>query len=123
MTIYIAAPYSHPDPAVEQERFELVTRAAGWLMRCGYAVFSPVSHSHPVAQSVDLPRSWWFWQAQDLPFMRVCDALYILALEGWEQSIGVAAEIAHAKTVGIPITLMTPCESCRGYQFKKMEAR
>ena len=119
MILYLASPYSHPEKEVEQRRFDLVTRAAGWLMQHGFVVFSPISHSHPVAQKTELPRAFWFWRAQDLPFMRVCDELYVLCLPDWDKSIGVAEEIAHAKALGIPITYMTSCESCRGYQFKR----
>lgn len=36
--IYLAVPYTHPDPKVRRARFEAVTRAAGELMKRGHVV-------------------------------------------------------------------------------------
>ena len=35
--IYLATPYSHPDPAVREQRFQVVNRAASSLKRRGFA--------------------------------------------------------------------------------------
>ena len=40
--IYLAAPYSATDPAVEQQRYDAVCRAAAALMRRGMEIFSPI---------------------------------------------------------------------------------
>ena len=42
--IYLAAPYSHPDPWVRQDRAGRITEAAARLIADGWAVFSPISH-------------------------------------------------------------------------------
>ena len=54
--IYLASPYSHPDPAVMEQRFETACRVAGWLMARGEIVFCPIAMSHSVAVRYDLPR-------------------------------------------------------------------
>jgi hypothetical protein len=38
---YLATAYSHPDPAVMEQRFDLACRIAGSLMARGEIVFSP----------------------------------------------------------------------------------
>lgn len=48
--IYLASPYSHPDPAVEELRFEAACEAACKLMQQGHHVFSPIAHTHPVGR-------------------------------------------------------------------------
>lgn len=53
--IYIAVPYSHKEESVRLARFESVNRAACFLMNKGYHVFSPISHTHPIALAGDLP--------------------------------------------------------------------
>ncbi len=47
--IYLASPYSHPDPAVREQRFRAACRAAAELIRAGHVVISPVVHGHPMA--------------------------------------------------------------------------
>ena len=46
--IYLAAPYSHPDPGVRERRFRAINRAAAALIAEGRIVFSPISMSHPI---------------------------------------------------------------------------
>ena len=100
MKIYLACPYSHPDPAVREARFEAVNRAAAQLMRLGHSVFSPISMTHPIAEAADLPKGWDFWAAQDLPFLEWCDKVVVLMLPGWKESTGVDEEVRIALDMG-----------------------
>jgi len=102
--IYLAVPYWHEDPKVRQDRFERVNIKAGELMQKGYVVFSPISHSHPIGETME-QKNHVFWLYQDFPMLEACDQLWILALEGWEQSIGVYAEIRHALKCKMPIKI------------------
>ena len=94
--IYLATPYSDKDPAVRQLRFEHVNQVAGALMRQGHLIFSPISHTHPIALSGDLPKGWDFWQRYDQKFLDCCDEVWILCVAGWKESVGVRGEIAVA---------------------------
>lgn len=58
--IYLASPYTHPDPAVRQRRFDAACRAAAQMIRAGSMVFSPVVHSHPLTH-YGLPFDWRAW--------------------------------------------------------------
>lgn len=101
--VYLAVPYSHPDPDVQEARFRVANRAAGILMERGHIVFSPISHSHPIACAHELPRHWEFWEVQDKAYLSVSSALYVLMLDGWRESRGVTAEIEIARGHSIPI--------------------
>lgn len=101
--VYLATPYSHPDRAIRVQRFEKVNVVAGKLMREGLHIFSPISHTHPIAEASDLPLGFDFWQKYDTAILSTCCKLIVLKLDGWEQSVGVAAEIAIAKNLGLPI--------------------
>lgn len=107
--IYLASPYSHPDPAVRQARFDAACRAAAELIRRGYVVFSPIAHSHCIAQH-GLPLNWGYWERHDRRFLAACDELWVLQLDGWEHSRGVQAEIAIAKEMGKPVRFVSETE-------------
>lgn len=106
--IYLALPYNHEDPKVRKERFLAANRAASKLIQEGNHVFSPISHSHPIAEEGDLPRGWDYWQDYDRLMLSVCTKLVVLKLDGWEQSVGVAGEISIAEEMGLPIVYIDP---------------
>jgi hypothetical protein len=106
--IYLATPYSHPDAAVMERRFREVTRVAGDMMRRGDLVFSPISHTHPIALVCDLPKGWDYWQSFDKTMLRACGRVVVLMQDGWEESVGVRAEIAMAQEMGIPVEYREP---------------
>lgn len=106
--IYLACPYSHPEPAIRENRYFEANAAAARLMAQGHVVFSPISHSHAVADHLpdDLRCSWDFWKTQDLPILERCSKVIVLKLEGWTESVGVQAEISHALRKSIPVFYM-----------------
>lgn len=106
--VYLACPYSHPDPAVREVRFQMVNRAAGELIRQGRAVFSPISMCHPIAQETKLPGDWQTWKAFDEAFISASSALIVLLIPGWRESEGVRGEIKIADALGIPVELHEP---------------
>ena len=107
MMIYLASPYSDPDPAVKAQRFDVACEAAAALMRQGHMVFSPIAHTHPIAR-FDLPGGWHFWAAYDRAFIQWCDELWVLTLPGWDASVGVTAEIEFADMLGKPKRYIDP---------------
>jgi Domain of unknown function (DUF1937) len=48
--IYLASPYSHPDPVVREARFDAACRATVDLIRTGQPVFAPVVMGHPLVR-------------------------------------------------------------------------
>ena len=107
MRIYLACPYSDPSPRVRRFRFGVVTEVAGLLMADGHHVYSPITHCHPIAEAVDLPKSFDYWRAYDLTFIdHWATHLSVLTLDGWERSKGVLAEMEHARGLGLPIDLL-----------------
>lgn len=109
--IYLASPYSHPDRAVRETRYLEAVKAAGRLMkdRLGCAVFSPIAHSHMIAELTRLPGDFDFWQGQDMGFIDFwATRIAVLKLDGWRESMGVRAEIARAESLGLPIEYLEP---------------
>lgn len=106
--IYLASPYSHPDPAVRESRYMAVCRAAANLICQRYIVFSPIVHSHGIALHGNLAGDWNTWREFDLWFITRCDKLIILKLDGWKESAGIKAEIEIAERLGKPIEFIEP---------------
>lgn len=106
--IYLASPYTHPESAVLEARCRAAQQAAAQLMQEGVAVFSPIAHSHGVADFMPetMRLDGEFWLGQDLPLLARCDELHVLCLPGWEASKGVQAEIAFARERDIPVTFI-----------------
>ena len=102
--IYLASPYSHPDAAVRERRFREVAAAAGRMMRTGIFPFSPIAHTHPIAVECDLPKGWDFWERFDRAFIARCSELWVLTLDGWQDSKGVTAETAIAHDMGLIVS-------------------
>jgi len=103
--IYLCSPYTHPDGAVRQARFEAACRAVAALIRQGKAVISPIAHNHAICR-YGLPRDWRVWQRHDLALLALCVEVVVLKLDGWQQSVGVRAEIAAARTLGKPVEFL-----------------
>lgn len=89
--VYVATPYSDPDPAVRQQRFERVNRLCGELFGAGIPFVSPISQSHPIAVEGG-ETSWEQWRFQDLTLLARCSMLLVYQQPGWEHSKGVKAE-------------------------------
>jgi hypothetical protein len=100
---YLATPYSDKDPLVKEERFQKVNRVAAKLIERGEIIFSPISHTHPIAMVGNLPGEWEYWDEFDRAYLDCCYKLYVLMLEGWKESKGTEAEIEIAKELGLEI--------------------
>lgn len=91
--IYIAGPYTNPDPCVN------TNRAIGYSMRIvrlGLIPFIPhLTHFwHTMS-----PQPYEFWLAYDMEWLRVCHA--VLRFPG--ASSGADKEVAEAQRLGIPV--------------------
>lgn len=103
---YLASPYSHPSFAVREQRFRDACRATARLLASGITVFSPIVHGHPLVDH-GLPTDWPFWEPYDREHLVRCDGVLVLMLDGWRDSVGVAAEIRIAGELGKPVRYLT----------------
>lgn len=121
--IYLASPYSHDDPEVMTQRYDLVLEVAGNITLAEYAVYSPIVHSHQMTVQGGLSGSWDFWQKIDRLFVCNCQELWVLTLPGWSQSKGVQAEIQLANDFNLPVYFIDRSATKAGFRFlSKTEA-
>ena len=107
MLIYLASPFSYPDPLVRHERYQAACANTAWLMKGGLNIYSPIVHSYPLV-AYGLPSTWDFWKVVDGEMLSRCDMLMVLMLPGWANSTGVREEIAIADALLIPVSYFAP---------------
>jgi nucleoside 2-deoxyribosyltransferase len=100
--VYLAAPYSDPDPRVIEERMEQFCRTDSVLIKKGFSTVSPL-YKHFMLKYCDLPGDWEYWRNYSLELLERSDALFILELDGWDKSTGVTHEIESAGALKIPV--------------------
>ena len=106
MKVYLAIPYSfNPDLS-----HKIANKVAAKFMELGYVVFSPISHSHFIADHLPphLKTDSDWWMKQDLPLVDWADKLVVVVLPNdgilkIQQSKGVQMEIERAKASNKPI--------------------
>lgn len=103
---YLASPYSHDSATVRHARFRSACLAAGWAIKNGLFLYSPIAHTHNIAEVCGLPLGFDFWEEYDAVGVGSCKDLYILKIPGWEESIGVWREINIAEDMGKTIYFM-----------------
>lgn len=103
--IYLASPYSHQDASVREQRFWKACEKAAQYATKGIAVFSPIAHTHHMADFMPEEKRMDFdlWMKLDLPILKDASEIHVLCLDGWRSSRGVGREIEYANQLGIPI--------------------
>lgn len=109
--IYLAGPYTHPDPAIREARFLGATKAAAKLIERGLIVFSPLTMTHPLDKELASDGATLgsdYWVAFDEAFMEFCSEIIVLRADGWEASSGVRREIEFFKSRNRPVSYIDP---------------
>ncbi len=106
--IYLATAYT----GHEEKSFATANRIAAELIKEGNYVFSPISMSHPIAETGLLKGSWDEWKELDMEFIRWCDEIVVINFgdeiidENHEisKSVGVQDELKYGKEIGKSIS-------------------
>lgn len=108
--VYLASPYSHPDPFMREKRYLDTMKELTGFLKQGVHVYSPIVHCHELAKIADLPRDAGFWERYNFTMLAAAEYLWVLMLPGHSESKGIAGEIAEAKRLGIPVIDVEPKE-------------
>ena len=103
---YLASPYSSSDATTREQRFEAVQRATLILIQRGCVLFSPIAYSHQFA--AEIGTAFEPWAAFDLAMIDAADEVWVLMLAGWRESVGVQAELRHARAAWKPVVFLDP---------------
>lgn len=100
---YVMSPYSK-HPGGTEVAFQQACQATGWLMDRGVKCLSPIAHSHALCLQTGIdPLSHAYWMPVDRPLMEAAAGGILAQLPGWNESFGVAAELAYFREAGKPI--------------------
>ncbi len=100
--VYLASPYSHKDRNIRMLRLGQACEYAASQIGLGRKLYSPIAANYPIAEHMG-GSCWETWKEYDLFMLAMSSKLEVLKLDGWEDSVGVQAEIAFAQEKGIPI--------------------
>ncbi len=101
--IYIASPYSSP---IDSEREDRAYQAGAFAAQCanhGHVVYCPIASWHHLAKEHGMPKDFEFWGHLNLNILRHCAEFWVLRLDGWDESVGLTAEMGFAQEVGMTV--------------------
>ncbi len=101
--IYLASPYTSIYLKEMEYRFQVTEKHACDMIKAGEAVFSPIVHWHTAAKVYNLPKDFTFWRDYSLCMLSKADEMVVLMIDGWDNSVGVKAEVDYAKVKNIPV--------------------
>ena len=107
--IYLASPYSHINPAVREERFLQVRFVTVAMLRAGQPVFSPIVYGKDLEKQIGY--TFENWQILNDAMIKACEVMFVLCLDGWKESRGVAHEIKLARSLGKAIAYIDQMET------------
>ncbi len=106
--IYLAQPFKHENLRVEEDRYRIAVACAAELIQRGYFVYSPIVNSFPLNETYPESKDFNFWRQFDFHMLSKADELWIMKIEGWRESVGLAAETDFARAMGIPSRSYSP---------------
>jgi len=110
--VYVASPYSDKDKGIMYKRAveaeEFVSRYYSNDLDPKHFLYSPIAYTAMMERNFGLPSTYEFWMKIDLAAIHRFDEVWVLMLDGIENSKGVRAEIEYAQKIGRPIRLVHP---------------
>lgn len=109
--IYLASPYSHPDPQVRASRYSSVLPVLAALAHKRISVYSPIVHWYNVEIhcGMDLTaHDLWKWS--DCDMMNLCTDGLFLKIDGWKTSRGMEHEEQFLRNLAKPVAWVYPEE-------------
>lgn len=101
--VYLATPYTRYLHG-QEEAARRASAYAGEFIACTLPTFSPIAHGHAIANAAHIdPSDVDFWVAANEAMLRASSSLIVVKMDGWQESKGVAIEIAAFEKAGKPI--------------------
>lgn len=104
--IYVAAPYTYPNPDVVKMRMRKFAEVMTNLIESDQYPVSPLLNHFLIDQvPTKFPTTWDFWHTYSTLLLTSCKSMVVIMTDPeWETSPGVQAEIKLAEYCNIPIS-------------------
>jgi hypothetical protein len=106
--VYMGQPYSDPDYAIREGRYNKAMAFVGKAMKSGVTIYSPIIHFHNLSKYHSLPTDAEFWEHHNYNMLSKSVALWVLELDGWEKSVGLSKEMGWAQELNLSIEHFQP---------------
>lgn len=105
--IYLASPYTHENPEIVKQRVNIAGQVSAKLLELGIHSISPVVYGQALIEHGQMTDSSWdYWGKFCGDIMDICDQMYILDIDGWNDSKGIIGETDYMKILGKPVLLL-----------------
>lgn len=109
---YVATPYTK-FPAGLEAAHVLACRVTADLMKHGFPAYSPIAHTHPIAEHGDMDKvDHELWVRADKPLVDAASGIIVIQADTWDQSRGIAHEIEEFTAAGKPVVYWHPSHWC-----------
>lgn len=108
--IYLASPYSDPDPQVMEERYQRTFRYTTIQLLNHVPIFSPIVYGYPFHATGALSGDADTWKFLNVAMVNAAHQVHVLTLPGWNTSKGVSIEIDLAHRLNIPVSYVKPLD-------------
>ena len=121
--IYLASPYSHDDAMVRKDRARTAARVAAKLWhQIGEPVYSPIAHGvalEPHMLPCDI-EDHSRWMDHCYQMFAPCSRVFVLCIDGWRESKGLAIELDWAKRIPKPVKYIWPTDDGLPLEFREV---
>jgi len=116
--IYLAGPYSHDEEKVRRERVDYQAKVMAYFADTtrNLCLYSPIVQWSAVASAHELPHDFNFWMQQDFHMIRLSTAVWVVTMEGWLDSFGLAQELEFAADTGKDVLYVV--EDSKGFHLR-----
>ncbi len=108
--IYLATPYTHPDPAMKERRYEQACALWHYFWSRGTVIYSPIVHARPTAKRYQIPGGYQTFQKWDEGMIEVATAVWVGMIPGYQESTGVNNETTFARSLQLPVVELESTE-------------
>lgn len=107
--VYVATPYSRYKYGLGCAAYDACRHAEYLVRELGLSAWSPIVHGHQLSLWDKLPpRDHLLWMKINAPLMEASASCVVVKLEGWQDSRGIAEEVAYFQAAGKPVVEMDP---------------
>ena len=108
--LYLCTPYTHADPTFMEYRFQQAAAFTYHHIEQGRVIFSPIVYAHQLVELFGAPTDALAWASFNEEMLVRASAVWVLKLDGWRESRGIAAELLFADRTGLPVAYKRPLE-------------